>query len=261
MAAASLASRRAALAVISSALSFAPPVRADPMALWRIVHDHCVPNVQAGRRSGAVRELDLARDDAAQGVAILKDLVGVAQMLAIPTRRITGIEDPQMLEPDAPKVFADAWKAKALLEARLGHPFAARGGRARDQLEMGAQPGPVARPYRLRRQAVGEALGRLPFGARRRWRAMTDPAQGTRLFCAAARIRPISPTFEPLRLLADEPRGGQGPYGRLQPRRDRRDVRWQARGSSCSPTAFLSRGAVTPRTSRTMSCAIASSAP
>ena len=56
----------------------------------------------------------------AEGVAILKDLVGVSQMLAIPTRRITGIEDPQMLEPDAPPVFADAWGAKDLVEARLG---------------------------------------------------------------------------------------------------------------------------------------------
>ena len=102
----------AALAVIGGALAFAPPVRADPMALWRIVHDHCVPNVQAGR-GPAPCETIYASDDAAQGVAILKDLVGVAQMLAIPTRRITGIEDPQMLEPDAPKVFADGWKGKA----------------------------------------------------------------------------------------------------------------------------------------------------
>ena len=54
-----------------------------------------------------------------QGVAILKDLVGVAQMLAIPTRRITGIEDPQMLAPNAPKVFAAAWSAKPLVEGRL----------------------------------------------------------------------------------------------------------------------------------------------
>ena len=45
-------------------------------------------------------------------------------MLAIPPRRVTGIEDRQMLAPDAPNVFADAWKAKALLEARLGRPLA-----------------------------------------------------------------------------------------------------------------------------------------
>ena len=56
---------------------------------------------------------------ASKGVAILKDLVGIAQMLAIPTRRITGIEDPQMLAPDAPPVFAVAWGAKTLVEARL----------------------------------------------------------------------------------------------------------------------------------------------
>ena len=44
----------------------------------------------------------------------------MAQMLAIPTRRIGGIEDPQMLAADAPPVFAEAWAAKPLLESRLG---------------------------------------------------------------------------------------------------------------------------------------------
>ena len=55
-----------------------------------------------------------------QGVAIVKNLVGIAQMLAIPTRRITGVEDPQMLASNAPPAVADAWSAKTLVEARLG---------------------------------------------------------------------------------------------------------------------------------------------
>ena len=92
------------------------------MALWRIVHDACVPHVEAGERPKPCESVDLS-NGVGEGVAILKDLVGVAQMLAIPTRRITGIEDPQMLEPDAPKVFSAAWNAKALVEARLQHPL------------------------------------------------------------------------------------------------------------------------------------------
>ncbi len=92
---------------------------ADPNALWRIVHDGCVPHFDAGLGPKPCEALDV-NGSASQDVAILKDLVGVAQMLAIPTRKLTGIEDPQMLESGAPPVFADGWKAKTLVEGRLG---------------------------------------------------------------------------------------------------------------------------------------------
>ena len=84
---------------LSFGLTFAPLTAcADPMALWRIVHDACMPHVEAGEGPKPCESVDLAHGEA-EGVAILKDLTGVAQMLAIPTRRITGIEDPQMLAP------------------------------------------------------------------------------------------------------------------------------------------------------------------
>jgi CDP-diacylglycerol pyrophosphatase len=92
--------------------------RADPSALWNIVHGQCVPHEEGGEGSQPCVSVDLAGGEK-DGVAILKDLVGEAQMLAIPTRRISGIEDPQMLKSDAPNVFADAWKAKKDVEGRL----------------------------------------------------------------------------------------------------------------------------------------------
>lgn len=105
--------------LLLAGMALAPlPVRADPMALWRIVHGECVPHFEVGEGPRPCEAVDLSGGEA-EGVAILKDLRGVAQMLAIPTRRITGIEDPQMLAPDAPPVFADAWKARELLEKRL----------------------------------------------------------------------------------------------------------------------------------------------
>jgi CDP-diacylglycerol pyrophosphatase len=55
-----------------------------------------------------------------RGFALLKDLVGVAQMLAIPTRQLSGIEDPALLAPDAAPYFADAWAGRVRVEARLG---------------------------------------------------------------------------------------------------------------------------------------------
>ncbi len=98
--------------------AFAAPAHADPMALWRIVHGACVPHFEAGLGPKPCERVDLD-GGVEQGVAILKDLVGVSQMLAIPTRRITGIEDPQMLAPNAPPVFAVAWGSKTLVEERL----------------------------------------------------------------------------------------------------------------------------------------------
>ena len=92
---------------------------ADPNALLRIVQDGCAPHFEAGLGPSPC-EAVYWNGGAAEGVAIYKDRVGVAQMLAIPIRRIAGIEDPQMLDPDAPPVFADGWKAKSLVEARLG---------------------------------------------------------------------------------------------------------------------------------------------
>jgi CDP-diacylglycerol pyrophosphatase len=100
----------AALAVLAAA-----PARADRLALWTIVHDRCVANLDAGKGPTPCASVDETR-----GVAILKDIVGVAQFLAIPTRRITGIESPDILMTDAPPVWSEAWKARAVVNARLG---------------------------------------------------------------------------------------------------------------------------------------------
>jgi CDP-diacylglycerol pyrophosphatase len=106
---------------VALAFSGCAPAAADPSTLWNIVHGQCVPHAMGGEGPGQCVAVDMAGGER-QGVAILKDLVGEAQMLAIPTRRISGIEDPQMLAADAPNVFAAAWKAKQQVEGRLhGH--------------------------------------------------------------------------------------------------------------------------------------------
>jgi CDP-diacylglycerol pyrophosphatase len=200
----------AALAVVGAILTLAP-VRADPMALWRVVHDQCVPNVEAGRGPKPC-ETVYSSDDVAQGVAILKDLVGVAQMLAIPTRRIIGIEDPQMVEPDAPKVFAEGWKGRTFVEARLGKQLPreavalainSKWARSQDQLHVHVD-------------CVAETVLRVLVGYQSaldtRWRAMTEPLNGRVYFAR----RLDSTDFEdaqPFRLLADELDGAKGHMG------------------------------------------------
>jgi CDP-diacylglycerol pyrophosphatase len=150
---------------LAAALALVPVcAHADPDALWRIVHDSCVPHEEAGEGPKPCETVDL-NEGAAEGVAILKDLVGVAQMLAIPTRRISGIEDPQMLAPGAPPVFADGWKAKALVEARLSRVLP-REAVALAINSKSAHPGPAACPRRLRGEACSSRSGRLSLRAR-----------------------------------------------------------------------------------------------
>ncbi len=201
---------QALLALAALALSWTS-ARADPNALWRIVHDECVPHVEAGRGPKPCERVDL-EGGAAQGVAILKDLVGIAQMLAIPTRRITGIEDPQMLAPDAPPVFADAWSAKALVEGRLGRalPREAVGlainskwARSQDQLHVHVDC--VAVP-------VAKALAEYASALDGQWRAMTVPLQGRVYFARrvdSADLREVAP----LKLLADGVEGARAQMG------------------------------------------------
>ena len=187
------------------------PARADPMALWRIVHGACVPHVEAGLGPKPCESVDLDGGDA-EGVAILKDLVGVAQMLAIPTRRITGIEDPQMLAPDAPPVFAVAWSAKALVEGRLGRtlPREAVGlainskwARSQDQLHVHVDC--VAVP-------VMKALAEYASALDSQWRAMTVPLHGRVYF--ARRVDSVDlRDVAPLKLLADGLEGARAQMG------------------------------------------------
>jgi CDP-diacylglycerol pyrophosphatase len=192
-------------------LVFNAPARADPMALWRIVHGECVPHVEAGLGPKPCERVDLD-GGVAQGVAILKDLVGVSQMLAIPTRRITGIEDPQMLAPDAPPVFAVAWGAKTLVEARLGRalPREAVGlainskwARSQDQLHVHVDC--MAIP-------VVKALAEYASALDGVWRAMTVPLHG-RIYFARRVDSADFADVAPLKLLADGLEGARAHIG------------------------------------------------
>ena len=105
----------------SAALLLSAPAHADRMALWTLVHEQCTPHQQQG--AAPPKPCDAVDISAGEdkGVAELKDRNGVAQMLAIPTRRVTGIEDPFLLSGEAPNYFAAAWtQGRALFEAHLG---------------------------------------------------------------------------------------------------------------------------------------------
>jgi CDP-diacylglycerol pyrophosphatase len=176
---------------------------ADPNALWRIVQDGCAPHFETGFGPSPCEAIEW-NDGAAQAVAIYKDRVGVAQMLAIPARRIVGIEDPQMLAPDAPPVFADGWKAKPLLEARLGGRRLPREAvalainsqylRSQDQLHAHVD---------CVRVDVIQTLKDYAPALDDQWRAMTVALAGRRYFARRLLSDDLSHDEPVLRLVAD----------------------------------------------------------
>ena len=154
------------------------PVRggaADPHALWRIVHERCVPDAQRDGDPAPCAVLD-RRD----GYAVLKDRVGAEQFLLIPTVRIAGIESPALLRPDAPNYFADAWSQVALVGGRLHRDLPrddlalainSAYGRSQDQFHIHIDC--VSRPVRAALAADLGAIGT-------RWGPLPAPLAGHR---------------------------------------------------------------------------------
>jgi len=110
-----LASRLAIVAAF--VLAPATPRAADPDALWNIIHGQCVPSELGGSGPAPCRLVDLK-----EGYAVLKDIRGATQFLLIPTAKVTGIEDPQVLASGAPNYWEAAWQARTFMAERAGRP-------------------------------------------------------------------------------------------------------------------------------------------
>jgi CDP-diacylglycerol pyrophosphatase len=113
---------RAALIALAAALllvSITFIEGAERSALWHVVHDLCVVD-QLNNGSPAPCEYVNLADGDRNGYAILKDLRGATQYLLIPTRRISGIESPDLLAADAPNYWRVAWEARSYVSRRAG---------------------------------------------------------------------------------------------------------------------------------------------
>jgi len=116
----------------------------DPDALWKIVHQGCVPDQQQHGDPAPCALVDLANGED-KGYAVLKDRNGPTQFLLIPTAQVSGIESPALLAADAPPYFAAAWRARSFVEhaAQRSLPREALGlainsgyGRSQNQLHI-----------------------------------------------------------------------------------------------------------------------------
>jgi len=99
-----------------------PKQPAGRSALRQIVQEQCVPNWQEHHNPAPCERVFVAEPkNGATGYAVLAAPDGGADYLLIPTRTMAGIESSELLDPDAPNYFAEAWHARSLLSKFVGH--------------------------------------------------------------------------------------------------------------------------------------------
>ncbi|WP_395697252.1 CDP-diacylglycerol diphosphatase [Methylocella sp.] len=141
----------------------------SPDALWMIVDRLCAPAERLLGSPAPCVKVDLS-GGSAKGWAVLKDLVGKTQFLLIPTQRMSGVEDPRLVEAGAPNYWAPAWSARVFMEKAAGRPLArgdvslainGAGARTQDQLHIhiDCPRADVARELAARLGEIGDAFG------------------------------------------------------------------------------------------------------
>jgi len=99
------------------------PPDAGRDALRQIVQNQCVVNWRQQRDPAPCERLFLADPNSDEaGYAVLPDRKGGAHYLLIPVPTMTGIDASDLLDPDTPNYFADAWRARDVITKFVGHP-------------------------------------------------------------------------------------------------------------------------------------------
>lgn len=173
----------------------------DRTNLWKLVAMKCLAHLSRAEAPIPCDAVDNSRGWD-KGLAFLKDLSGAAQMLAIPTHPLSGIEDPALLTADEPNYFAMARPGRGNAVFHLRRPLKlefiaivanARANRAHDQFHLRID---------CLNPVVVEALKTASAEIAASWAPMKTPLQG-RIYWA----RKLSPDevsgASPVRLLAD----------------------------------------------------------
>jgi len=98
------------------------PVVGGRDALRQIVQNQCVVNFTLHKDPAPCERVFLADARADNsGYAVLEDRKGGAHYLLIPTQTMQGIESAELLDPDMPNYFAEAWSARDVIAKFVGH--------------------------------------------------------------------------------------------------------------------------------------------
>ena len=91
-------------------------------ALRQIVQNQCVINWGQHHNPSPCERVVLSGGKGSDsGYAILADPDGGAHYLLIPTQTMAGLDSSELLDPDLPNYFAEAWHARDLLTKFVGH--------------------------------------------------------------------------------------------------------------------------------------------
>jgi CDP-diacylglycerol pyrophosphatase len=98
------------------------PPNAGRDAFRQIVQNQCVNNWKEHHNPEPCERVFLANPRSSDlGYAVLADPAGGAHFLLIPTQTMRGIDSSELLDPDAPNYFAEAWHARDLINDFVGH--------------------------------------------------------------------------------------------------------------------------------------------
>lgn len=99
------------------------PPNAGRDAFRQVVQNQCVLNWVQHHDPLPCEKVVLVDPSAgSSGYALLADPDGGAHYLLIPTQTMTGTDASELLDPNLPNYFAEAWHARALLSTFVGHP-------------------------------------------------------------------------------------------------------------------------------------------
>jgi CDP-diacylglycerol pyrophosphatase len=91
-------------------------------AYQQIVQNQCVTNWLQHHNPSPCEKVFLAGAKAdSTGYALLADPDGGARYLLIPTQTMTSTDNGELLDPDLPNYFAEAWHGRDLLSKIIGH--------------------------------------------------------------------------------------------------------------------------------------------
>ncbi len=91
-------------------------------ALRQIVQNKCLVNWLQHHDPAPCERVFLTDPNTGNsGYAVLADRQGGAHYLLIPTQTMAGVDSSELLDPDTPNYFAEAWHARDLMTKFVGH--------------------------------------------------------------------------------------------------------------------------------------------
>jgi CDP-diacylglycerol pyrophosphatase len=91
-------------------------------ALRQVVQNQCLQNWRQHKDPSPCERIWLSSPQPdSPGYAVLEDRRGGAHYLLIPLQTFSGTESGELLDPELPNYFSQAWNARDLLDAYVGH--------------------------------------------------------------------------------------------------------------------------------------------